>query len=397
MSNELRRVITLPMLVLYGLGNILGAGIYVLVGEVAGAAGYRAPLAFVVAAVLVVPTALAYAELSSRFPLSAGESVYLHEAFGRRWLAVAAGLMVALAGMISTATLVNGFAGYLSVFAEVPRLPLVALLVAALGGLCAWGIGESVRIAALLTLVEIAGLLLVIWVGASADGVPTEAPTVPWSGIVLGAFLAFFAFIGFEDMVNVAEEVRDPQRNLPRAILAALAVATVLYVLVALAALRTLTPAQLAASGAPLAEVFRAATGSAPLAITFIGLVAALNGALVQIIMAARIAYGMSRKGWLPAPLSRVSPRTATPVIATVAVSSIVLLLAAALPLLVLAQLTSAVVLAMFMLMNAALWRIKLRQPRPPGGGFLLPLWVPVAGLLGSVGFAVAALVAALS
>ena len=381
---ELRRVLSLPVITFYGMGTIIGAGIYVLVGEIAGAAGMRAPLAFALAGVIAAFTALSYAELSSRYPVSAGEAVYLQQGFGRRWLSLGVGLLLAVAGMVSSATLANGFVGYLHVFVPAPDWVAVIGLVLVLGTLACWGIRESAIVATVTTLVEIGGLVLILSVAAPnfahlPQRLPEMLPTADaaaWSGVLLGAFLAFYAFLGFEDMVNVAEEVHDPARNMPRAILIAAAVATVLYILVATAAVLTQPPERLALSEAPLASIYVEATGRSPWVISVVGLFAVVNGALIQIIMGARILYGMAREGWLPRALAYVHPRTQTPLATTAVMTAAVLALALWFPLVTLAKVTSFILLSVFALVNLALVRIKLRGPAPAGVR-TFPVWVP--------------------
>lgn len=397
-DTPLLRRLSLPLLIFYGLGNILGAGIYVLIGEVAGFAGLQAPIAFLVAAFVATFTALSYGELSARFPVSAGEAVYIREGLGTRWLPVVVGLLITLMGAISAATVTRGFIGYFQVLVPAPDEAIITGLVVVMALVASWGILASVRLAAALTLLEIAGLLLVIVVGLPALGalperwpdlLPDTSPAV-WHGILFASFLAFYAFIGFEDMVNVAEEVKRPERTVPLAIIAALAIATLLYILVALVAVLSLPPGQLAESDAPLAAVYSAHTGERAVLLSLISMLAVVNGALVQIIMGSRILYGMARNGWLPRWLGRVHPTTRTPIRATLAVAFIVWLLAFLLQLLTLAQLTSLVVLVVFILVNAALWRIKGRPEAKRGGGVLtLPRWVPLAGVL--VSFALTA------
>jgi len=381
---QLRRALSLPLITLYGLGTIIGAGIYVLTGKVAGAATMHAPVAFAVAGVVAVFTALSFAELASRYPKSAGEALYVHEGFGRRWLTLAVGLALAVAGMVSAATLANGFVGYLHLFFPAPPWIIICALVAVLGGLAAWGIMESVLVATVTTLIEVGGLLLIVAVaGGSFAVLPARLPELlppmqpaAWSGILLGAFLAFYAFLGFEDMVTVAEEVREPRRNMPLAILLATGGATVLYMLIALVAVLSVPPAELAQSEAPLAMIYERATGASPWFIGLIGLVAAINGALIQIIMGSRILYGMSREGWLLRRLDYVHPRTQTPLLTTLIMALGVLLLALWLPLVSLAQATSFILLAVFTLVNLALVRIK-RRAAAPAQALSVPLWVP--------------------
>lgn len=390
----LRRTLSLPLTMFYGLGNILGAGIYVLIGQVVAHAGGLAPLSFLLASLLACMTAFSYAELSARFPLSAGEAVYVQEGLGLPALSALVGLLIVLAGVVSAATILRGFTGYLQVFLPVQVAPSIVLLVLLLGGLAAWGIAESVRVAALITVVEIAGLLLVLYVAApavlAADPVwPDFTPLTvsgAWHGIFLGGFLAFYAFIGFEDMVNVAEEVRRPERNLPRAILLALLVATLLYFLVALAAVIAVPADRLAASDAPLAWLYQYLTGREPVVITLISMFAVINGALIQIIMSSRVCYGMARRHWLPAVFGRVNAATRTPLLATLIVSLLVLLMALWLPIGTLAKSTSYFLLLVFSLVNLSLWRLK-RRSAAPQGIIDIPLWIPAAGCVSSTLF----------
>lgn len=385
--HALKRTLTLPLLTFFGLGTILGAGIYVLVGEVAGLAGMHAPLAFVVAAVVASFTAFSYAELAARHPTSAAEAVYVQEGFGRPWLSMLAGALVLFAALASAAALANGFAAYLRLFVDVPAWTVVLAVLLALGALAAWGIHESARAAAVATLIEIGGLLLVVAVsGESLLALPQRLPELApplrgaaWPGIFLAAFVAFFAFIGFEDMANLAEEVIEPERTMPRAILLALAIATALYLLVAVTAVLALSRAELAGNDAPLALMYAKATGREPFFIGLIALFAVLNGALVLLIRAARVLHGLSARGWLPAGLGRVHPVRRTPMLATAIVTAATLVLALALPLASLARATSAAILVVFCLINLALLRIRRRVPAPTGVR-VYPAAVPLVG-----------------
>ena len=390
---QLKRGLSLWLLVFYGLGNILGAGIYVLVGKVAGSAGLFAPIAFFVASLVAAFTALTYAELVARYPLSAGEAVYVQKGLRLPALSVVVGLLIVLMGSVSAATIARGFIGYLDILIELPDAVAITLLVFVLGATAIWGIIESVTIAALVTLIELLGLGLVLAVaGDNLFTIPDRLPEllppmdpVIWQGIMLGAFLAFYAFVGFEDMVNVAEEVRNPVRNVPLAILLALGITTLLYAAVSLAAILTVAPEQLAASNAPLATVYEQATGSKPVVLSIISIFAVVNGALIQIIMSSRILYGMSRQGWLPALFGRVWSKTQTPVASTIAAAATVLVLALWLPLVTLAKSTSFLVLIVFTLMNLSLLRIKLRDPHPEGIR-VVPRWIPAGGIIASLG-----------
>jgi len=387
-EGQLRRSLSLPMITFYGLGTILGAGIYVLVGKVAGAAGIYAPLSFVLAAIAAGLSAFTYMELCSRYPLAGGAAIYAQEGFGRRWLSILVGFLIVLSGLVSAATIARGFAGYFRVFVDVPDAWIIVGAVIALCLLAAWGIAQSVTAAAVATLIEVGGLILIVVVTASSfEALPQRLPSLiptlgasAWQGIFLGSFLAFYAFIGFEDMVNVAEEVRHPERNLPRAILASITISTLLYLVVSAAAVLALPLDELAATGAPLALLFERATGASPKVMALISLFAVINGALIQIIMAARMLYGMSREGWLPKGIGKVHPRTQTPLRATVIVSAAVLVLALALPLVTLAKITSSAVLAVFAIVALALIRMKRTVPAAPGV-FTVPYWVPAGSL----------------
>ena len=392
----LKRSLSLTLVIFYGLGNIIGAGIYVLLGKVVLHAGIFAPLSFLLASLLACLTAFTYAELVARFPLSAGEVVYVQKGLGFRPLSRVVGLLIIMAGIVSAATILRGFTGYLQVLVSVPDVLVIPLLVLLLGGLSVWGIVESVGVAALFTGIEIAGLLIIIWVAApgllqlqpaAADFVPLLEPDV-WYGVFAGGFLAFYAFIGFEDMVNVAEEVRRPEVNLPRAILAALALSTLLYFLIALIAVSSVPDATLAGKDAPLAYLYQFVTGRKPVLITLISLFAVINGALIQIIMATRVCYGMGRQHLLPAMFARVHALTRTPAMATVIVSMVVLVMALWFPVEALAKATSYFLLLVFCLVNLSLWRLK-HTAAQPAGILCVPRWIPATGFIASCIFVI--------
>jgi APA family basic amino acid/polyamine antiporter len=388
----LKRDVGLLLLTLYGLGNIVGAGIYVLVGEVAGAAGLQAPFAFLLAAFVAGASGLSYGELSARYPTSAGEAVFIYKAFNIQALSIGVGLLIMTAGLVSAAAMARGFVGYFNEFFSVPASLVIAVVLVTLGIIAMRGIVESAKIAAVLTIIEIAGLIWVVIVAAPnlanladvsiSEMVPLSGNA--WKSVMGAAFLAFFAFIGFEDMVNIAEEVKNPQRNMPRGILLAFAVATLLYLLVILVSLMTLDSETLGKSTAPLADVYRAASGKEATFISVIGLIAVLNGGLIQIIMGSRILFGMSRNGWLPKFLSTINPTTQTPIRATIAATAIALIAALTLPLVSLAQITSGLILGVFVMINISLIRIKMRDPTPAGIN-PVPMAVPIIAALSGI------------
>ena len=401
---KLKRTISLPLLLFYGLGTILGAGIYVLVGQVAGLAGQYAPLSFVIAAIVAGFTGFSYAELSARYPLSAGEAIYVQEGFARPRWAILVGFLVACSGIVSAAAVTRGAVGYIQVFVDLPTSALVVCLLLILGAVAVWGTTESLVTAAVFTVIEIFGLALIIWVGRDAFSAHNFSPTsflptslaVNWQGIFIGGFLAFFAFIGFEDMVNVAEEVKQPQRTLPLAILLAIAIATLMYLSIAIVAIHLASAQELVASDAPLAFLFQRATGQNPWLITGISIFAVINGALIQIIMVSRLLFGMSRKKWLPEILSKLHPKTHTPAIAIVGVVAVVIAFALFLPLISLASVTSFALLLVFILVNSALIAIKRRQPVAQGVR-VYPLWVPICGVLSCLTLLLGQLISLLS
>lgn len=389
----LKRTLTLWQVVLYGLGTTIGAGIYALLGEVGRNAGAFSPFSFAIAALLAAFTGLSFAELAARFPRSAGEAVYVREGLRSNGLALTVGLMVVAAGTISSAAIANGFVGYLHEFVDVPGWAAIIGVLCLLGLLAAWGVRESVTAAGLITLVEIGGLLLVVWTGR--DGLAQAAPQwrefIPpldrgvWAGIFAGSILAFYAFLGFEDMVNVAEEVKDATNVVPKGIFLTILLTFLLYIAVSLTAVTVLSPGELAESKAPLALVYSRGSGNSSALISLIGLFAIINGALIQIIMASRVLYGLASQGQLPASLGRVHPVTQTPLIATLAVTFCALILALWFRIGVLAEVTSVITLVIFTVVNLALWRVKRREPNPEGI-WTCPSWTPIIGMVVSAG-----------
>lgn len=388
-SAPLRRRLSLPVLTLYGLGTTVGAGIYALIGKVAGEAGLYAPLSFLMAALLAGFTALSFTELSARYPKSAGEAVYVREGLRSPSLAVLVGLLVVLAGCISAAAISIGAVGYLREFLAVAPAAGLIVVVGLIGTVAAWGILESALIAAFMTVIELGGLVLVIAGGFVAvpdlqARLPEVLPPfqgVAWTGILAGSLLAFYAFIGFEDMVNVAEEVQDVQRTLPLAIILTLVVTTIVYLVLSTIAVLAVPPADLAASDAPLALLYERTRGEPATIIGLIAIVATLNGAMVQVIMAARVLYGLARQGALPALLGRVHPLTHTPVVATLLVVAVILAAGLLLPIETLARGTSAVTLVIFTMVNIALLAVKRRHPEAPGVAQVSPA-IPALGIV---------------
>lgn len=388
-SPSLKRSLKYPAVTFYGIGAILGAGIYVLIGEVASVAAYLSPLSFLLAALIAVFSAFSYAELAARYPKSAGEAVYVEKAFGSPFMARVVGIMVVATGIVSAATMATGVVGYAKVFVSISDVLIIFLFVSFITAIASWGIKQSAFVVAVITLIEIGGLLYIAFIASEDFNVMQyveRASTYDIDGFVpvavlMGSFLAFYAYIGFEDMVNIAEEIQQPERVLPIAIISALFIATALYMLVAFSALSVLPPQKLAQAQAPLAAVVTS-KGESATWISLISLIAVINGAIVQLIMASRVIYGMAARGLVPRVFSEVNKYTLTPVYATLLSFIITLLLALAFPLGTLAQLTSIIVLGVFALVNISLIRLRKRDKADVIETVQYPVWVPIVGLL---------------
>ncbi|QHO75776.1 amino acid permease [Bradyrhizobium sp. CCBAU 051011] len=393
-SPRLIRSLTLTHAVLYGLGVTIGAGIYVLVGLAAGSSGMHAPLAFVGAAFVMVFSAASFAELGTRMPVSASEAAYIQAAFRLDWLSLGVGLLVVTTAIVSAAAISVGSAGYVAVFLPLPASWIISGVVLAMGVVACLATVQSVTFAGVMTLIEVGGLMLIIvaGLGHGTDVVtrlpeiwPATGDTRAWIGIAGTALTAVFAFIGFEHLVNVAEEMKEPSRTLPRALFLTLGLTALIYALVVWIAVTAVPPQELARSSAPLALVFERLTGLPLVTMSAIAIVATLNGIIVHMIMIARVIYGLADQGNLPKALTRLNPVTHTPLLATAIGVGAILVLALTIPLAGLADLTAGFTLVIFTVVNLALIRIKSGNEAPPLGTFICPRWVPFAGLVSSV------------
>lgn len=384
MTDELKRRIGPGLLTAYGVGVMVGAGIYVLVGAVAADAGVWAPASFLIAGLIAAPTALSYAEFSTRLPEAAGEAVYVAKGFGLPALALLVGLAIVLAGTVSAAAVLRGGAGYLIAITDLPFEATVAVLGAALVLVALIGVLESLALAALFTVIEVMGLALVVYAGVSAPvSIDFAQPAaIVWSGVAAGAVLAFFAFIGFEDIVNMAEEVDRPERTLPRAILWSLVITSFLYALVSYAAVRAVPMSLLSQSEQPLALVWSTSQGGSAAFLSIIAVAAALNGVLAQIVMASRVLFGLGKRHKSLQFFHHAHHRFGTPVLATILIGVAVIAGALLLPVSDLAEITSTTLLGVFVLVNAALLLLKRREPEAP---FRVPAIVPLFGLLAAL------------
>lgn len=397
----LRRTLGFWLLFFYGIGIIVGAGIYVLVGAVAAKAGMAAPFAFLLAGVLAALTGLSYAELVTRMPEASGAVAYVHAAARHPAFASIVGVAVLLIAVASGASIARGSHGYIQRFVDVPDWLPGAVLVAAFTGIACLRVELGARLAALFGALELGGLLFATAMGVDALGdLPARAgELVPhglaaWQGLAAGAFLAFFAFMGFESLANMAEEARDVARTLPRAIVAAIAAAAALYGVVALVSVLAVPLATLAGSAAPLCHLLDRAGIPCGRGFAAVALIALSNGIIVELMLVGRILYGMARRQLVPRWFGAVNPNSRVPVRATLAGGAAMLLLVVALPFETLAGATSALTLAVFCAVNVSLavlkWRDRAAGAAPPP--VRVPLAVPVLGALACLGLLIAAL-----
>jgi len=389
---KLRRSIGPAQMALYGLGSMLGAGIYGLIGKAAGVAGNAVWLAFLVALVAALLTALSYASLGSRYPRAAGAAYVTQRAYGFPLLSFMVGLALVCSGLTSIATQSRVFAANLIELVGLDGLPVAWLALGFLlimAGIVFRGIRESMWVNVLCTIVEASGLILVVAVGFSYWGSVDyfETPAAPGDDHVIlivmqGAVLAFFAFIGFEDMYNVAEEVRDPQRTIPLGLITAMVAAAILYIAVAITAVSVVPWQELGTVPGPITEVVaRAAPIIPPILFTGITLFAVANTGLVNFVTASRLLYGMGRQGLLPAFFGRVHSDRRTPHIAILVLFLILVPLALAGTISELASATVLLLLSVFAVVNGSLFVLKGRKSEEPGK-FEIPRFVPALGVI---------------
>ncbi len=388
---HLKRSIGLIALALYGIGDILGAGVYGLIGKAAGEMGNAAWLGFLVSMVAASLTGLSYASLGSRYPKAAGAVFATSRAYRSGFISYAVGLALLASGLTSMATASRVFAGYFSGMTGGLPIPLIIVGFAlAITFIVFWGIKESVWANGVFTLIEVGGLLLIIAFGISYlgnvsyfDAVTVSNPTGAITAPLLlgGAVLTFYSFIGFEDMLNVAEEVKNPRRNIPIALITAITVSSVIYVLIALIAVSVLPPDVLAASEEPLVDVVgQIAPWVPPGFFSAISLFAVANTALLNFIMGSRLLYGMSVQGIFPKPFAKVHAKRRTPHRTVLLVGTILLILAFSGDISGLARATSVLLLLCFVVVNISLVVLQRREKIP--GTFDVPAFVPILGSL---------------
>src|SRR5690349_4736927 len=334
---ELKRVMGPGLLLLFVVGDILGTGVYALTGDVAAEVGGAAWLPFLVAFLIATVTALSYLELVTKYPQAAGAALYAHRAFGVHFVTFLVAFVVMCSGITSASTASRFFAANFDTafglgWGKVGIVVVALLFMAMLAAVNLRGVGESVKLNVALTFIEITGLLLVILAGlwaftGSADvdfsrvvAFDTAADKNAFLAITTATSLAFFAMVGFEDSVNMAEETKDPVRVFPKVLLSGLTIAGVVYVLVSIVSVALVPIGTLEASDTPLVEVVKAGAPGLPIEdiLPFISMFAVSNTALINMLMASRLIYGMSRQRVLPPVLGRVHPRRLTPYVAII-------------------------------------------------------------------------------
>jgi basic amino acid/polyamine antiporter, APA family len=386
-EHSLKRELGLFEVTLCGIGIILGAGIYALVGKAAALGGNGIWMSFLIAAIIAIFTGLSYAELASMFPKAGAEYVYTKKAFGKR-IAFIVGWLIIAGGTIAAATVALGFAGYFSALFSTPIIPTAIVLILLLSFIVFKGIKQSVWLAISFTLIEIAGLILIIFVGIPYFGSVNYFEIPSFNGVFAAAALIFFAFIGFEQIVRLSEETKNPQKVIPLSLIIAIAITTIIYILVAISSVSVLNWEVLGASKAPLSMVVGSALGGeAFLVMSVIALFATANTVLLMLLATSRITYGMAKSNSLPSLIAKVHKKTRTPWVAILLlmIFSILFILIGDIELV--ANLANFTVFLTFIVINISLIWLRYKQPALVRS-FKVPLNIgkfPILAFLGAL------------
>lgn len=393
-ASKLKRKITGPLLFLFILGDVLGAGIYALMGVLSEEVGGALWAPLIVALLLALLTAGSYAELVTKYPQAGGAAVFAERAFKQPIVSFLVGFCMLAAGVTSAAGLALAFSGeYLKTFLDVPTVPAALVFLALVACLNARGISESVKSNVVMTIIEVSGLVLVIAVvgvmlgeGRGEVSRVTEFPdgSTPAMAILSGAIIAYYSFVGFETSANVAEEIRNPSRVYPLALFGSLATAGLVYLLVGLASSIALPASTLSESSGPLlAVVGESGVGIPDRVFSLIALVAVANGALLTMIMASRLTFGMAAYNLLPSALAKVLPNRRTPWAAIVVTTLVAMLLTLTGDLSTLAE--TVVLLLLFVFISTNIAVLVLRRDRLVHKHFRVPTVIPVLGVASCV------------
>jgi APA family basic amino acid/polyamine antiporter len=362
----------MPEVTAGGIGIIIGAGIYVLVGTATAEAGAGVWLSFLIAAAISFLTALSYMELASMYPSAAGEYQYTRQAFPE-WLAFSVGWIMISGLVVAAAAISLGFARYLGYFVDVDVRAGALFLLVAVVFIAGAGIRESLRLTMLLSAIQVGGLVFVVAIGASHLGQHDVFQFNGVDGVLSAAALVFFAFIGFDEVITLSEETANPTRTIPRALGLALGISTLLYVAVAVTSVSVLGAEALGASGRPLADVIgHAIGGDGAKVMAGLAVVSTTNTTLLAVTAASRLMYGMASDQSLPAVLARLHPTRQTPLVALVCAAVFAGLFVLVRDLKLVASTTDFAIYLVFLAVNATVIVLRYRKPDHPRA-FVVP------------------------
>ena len=393
MPNKLSRSLTLTQLSFYGIGTIIGAGIYSVIGVAAGEAGSGLLISFLLAGIAAFVTVFSYAELASMFPKAGAEYQYLKNALPRfPIVSFLAGYLIAVNSSATAATVALAFAGYLNVFITLPIIPMAFGLLAMCTIINILGIRQTTWVGIILICIEVSGLLIMIAAGFAREEIPLKTLlAIPEAGALPGIFAAtsiiFFMYIGFEDVANLSEEAKEPQRNIPMALLISVSITTIIYLLLAFAVLSVISPEQLATSTSPLTDAGNKIAPWVGTVLAITALFATASTALITLVSISRMLFGMGREGDMPKILSRTLPKRHTPWVAALTLFVTACLLLPLGEVKITASISAFVLLLVFMTIQAAVIILRYRKPdlkRPfkmPLSMGKLPL-IPVLGII---------------
>ncbi|UPO76863.1 APC family permease [Arthrobacter sp. Helios] len=390
----LKRAVGTPLLFAFIVGDTLGAGIYTLVGTMAADVGGAIWLPLLIALVVAMLTAATYAELITKYPHAGGAARYVDRAFGIPYLSFIVGFLMMASGITTAAALANAFAGdYLTAIIDVPSAPAAVAFIILLTLINLRGVRESLTANLIASIIEVTGLVIVIFVGAvvltSGNGEPSrllefEPDIPPLEGAFAASIVAFFSFLGFEAAANMAEEVRQPSKSYPRALFGAIGTAGLVYLLIALSAVIVLPPTELADSTGPLLDVVAASgVGIPPWFFSLIALIAIANGALLFMVMASRVGYGLAEAELLPRAFSRVLPGRRTPWVSIVVIAALTIILTLTGNVASLAETTVLLLLLVFLSANVSV--LVLKKDKVEHDHFTAPRFVPVLAIIASI------------
>jgi APA family basic amino acid/polyamine antiporter len=387
---KLERSLSVGEVTLMSIGIILGAGIYVVIGEAAGLTGNSLWISFIIGAIIATFTGLSYAELCSRFPEAAAEYIYVKNAFGKTPAWLVSWLIIA-GNIIGGATVALGFSNYFSALFHTPIIPIAILVLILCGIILILGIKETASVTILFTVIEAIGLVIIIFIGLQNFGdVDYFQLTNGIKGIIEGGVLIFFSYIGFQGITRLAEETKQPEKSIPKAIILSISITTIIYILVAVAAVSVIPALDLAKEGAPLARIAETAFGrNSFILLSGIALFSTFNTALMMLLSGSRLVYGTSKENALPKIFSKISKRTLAPYISVLGIVFVAILFLFVGDIKSIANLTNFTVFSVFIIINATL--IILRVKIPVHRGFKVPLTIrkipiiPIFGIITSV------------